>query len=57
MPRKQRFKPSRKPQPAAPVAVANPQVSDRQNLQGDAQDIEKAMPERANASDAEGESY
>jgi hypothetical protein len=57
MPRKQRFKPSRKPQPAAPVASANPQVSDRQNIQGDVQDIEKAVPERANAPDVEGESY
>lgn len=42
MPRKQRFKPSRKPQNQAPVS--SPQVDDRQEIQPDARDADRQAP-------------
>jgi hypothetical protein len=42
MPRKQRFKPSRKPQNQAPVS--NPQVDDRQEIQPEARNDERQAP-------------
>jgi hypothetical protein len=42
MPRKQRFKPSRKPQPI-PGTVASPQVDDRKDIQNE-QEIGRGSP-------------
>lgn len=42
MPRKQRFKPSRKPQPT-PGTVASPQVDDRKDIQPE-QEIGRGAP-------------
>ncbi len=52
MPRKQRFKPSRKPQQANQGVVTSPQI-DRGDSNPDAQHIEKAAPERQPMAEAE----
>lgn len=52
MPRKQRFKPSRKPQ-STQATVANQQVADRRELNPDAQDIQKQPPVRDAMPDVE----
>ena len=54
MPRKQRFKPSRKPQQANQATVSNQSVGEREETP-DAQDIEKAAPVRDQLPDIEGE--
>jgi hypothetical protein len=43
MPRKQRFKPSRKPKDPQ-AAVANPQVDDRKEIHAEVQDVERQAP-------------
>ena len=53
MPRKQRFKPSRKPQQPNQTIEATQQVSDRQEAAAGAQDIEKAAPIREQTGDSE----
>jgi hypothetical protein len=55
MPRKQRFKPSRKPQQANQAVVSSQGVDDRRAINPDAQDIEKAAPDRDPRSDIESE--
>jgi hypothetical protein len=55
MPRKQRFKPSRKPQQTNQDVVSSQQVDDRRVINPDAQAIEKAAPERDPMPDLEGE--
>src|SRR5262245_939721 len=55
MPRKQRFKPSRKPKPDQ-ATVSNPQVDDRKETQpSEAQDIERQAPVEQAPRDIEGE--
>jgi hypothetical protein len=53
MPRKQRFKPSRKPQQPNQTIEATQQVSDRQESAHGVQDIEKAAPAREQTGDSE----
>jgi hypothetical protein len=53
MPRKQRFKPSRKPQQPNQTIEATQQVSDRQESAHGVQDIEKAAPTREQTGDAD----
>jgi hypothetical protein len=55
MPRKQRFKPSRKPQQANQTVVSSQGLDDRRVINPDAQDIEKAAPERDPRPDIETE--
>ncbi len=43
MPRKQRFKPSRKPK-TDQAAVSNPQVDDRKEIQPEGADVERQAP-------------
>jgi hypothetical protein len=43
MPRKQRFKPSRKPK-AEQAAVSNPQVDDRKEIRPEGADVERQSP-------------
>jgi hypothetical protein len=43
MPRKQRFKPSRKPK-VDQAAVSNPQVDDRKEIQPEGADVERQAP-------------
>lgn len=52
MPRKQRFKPSRKPQ-STQATVSSHQVDDRKDINPDAQDIEQQAPVRDEMSDIE----
>jgi hypothetical protein len=53
MPRKQRFKPSRKPQQPNQTIEATQQVSDRQESVHGVQDIEKAAPTREQTGDSD----
>lgn len=57
MPRKQRFKPSRKPQQNNQSTVSNSQVDNRKDIGPDVQDIEKAAPDRQQMPDVEGDRY
>jgi len=54
MPRKQRFKPSRKPQ-SNQNTVSNPQVDDRKENHPDDQDVEREAPAREGMRDIEEE--
>jgi len=53
MPRKQRFKPSRKPQQPNQTIEATQQASDRQESVSSAQDIEKPAPVREQTGDSD----
>ena len=57
MPRKQRFKPSRKPQQNNQSTVSSTQVDGRKDIGPDVQDIEKAAPDRQQMPDVEGDRY
>lgn len=57
MPRKQRFKPSRKPQQNNQSTVSSSQVDNRKDIGPDVQDIEKAAPDRQQMPDVEGDRY
>lgn len=54
MPRKQRFKPSRKPQ-SNPGTVPTPQVDDRKDINPEAQDIDRDAPARNEMRDLDDE--
>jgi len=53
MPRKQRFKPSRKPQPTNQGVVSNPGIRDAQTGVQTAQEGEKPAPVREQTGDAD----
>lgn len=55
MPRKQRFKPSRKPQPAAPPVIAAPQGTDAEESRREPRDVERDSPAREHARDSDQE--
>lgn len=57
MPRKQRFKPSRKPQQNNQSTVSSSQADNRKDIGPDVQDIEKAAPDRQQMPDIEGDRY
>ena len=52
MPRKQRFKPSRKPK-TEQSTVSNPQIDDRKESHPDDGEIEREAPDRDGATDIE----
>lgn len=54
MPRKQRFKPSRKPK-TEQATVSNPQVDDRKEIPPSSQDVERDMPVEQAPRDIESE--
>ena len=54
MPRKQRFKPSRKPK-TDQATVSNPQVDDRQEIHPTTHDIEREVPVDQGPRDIEAE--
>lgn len=53
MPRKQRFKPSRKPQPTSQGVVSNPGIREPQNGVQTAQEGEKPAPVREQLGDSD----